>query len=113
MHLCLSTLAILLVLSNRWHAVSTIVHLVVDTRRREGHCPSLLWLNHVFAHADQLLDEKLEHAVLVGGLHLGQLLQLSYLNHIRVGLELFLFNEALLLSDQHLLVADDLLVLSI
>ena len=40
-------------------------------------------------------------------------MELSDLNHIWISLELLLLNKALFLGDQHLLVADNLLVLSI
>ena len=44
----------------------------------------------IFSHANELFDQEFENSVLVSGLHLSQLLELSDLDYVRILLELLL-----------------------
>ena len=102
---------------HRWDPAATIIELVLHARVRERRHPRHLLLllvlcYHVFPHAYELLDQELEDRVLILSVQLGQFLKLCDLNNIRVLLQLFLLNHPLLLRKEHLLLPDDLAVLS-
>ena len=102
---------------HRWDSAATVIEFVLHARVRERWHPRHLLLlltlcHHVFPHAYELLDQELEDRVLILSVQLGQFLKLGDLNHIRILLQLFLLNHPLLLRKEHLLLPDDLAVLS-
>ena len=97
---------------HHWNTTSTVVKFILHAGVRERWHLGLLGLSHIFAHTYELLHQELKNRVLILSFKLGQLLQFSDLDHVWVLFHLLLFDHALLLGEEHLLVPNDLAILS-